>query len=54
MTNRKLAIEWWNKLPFNSSNTEISKTHYCLRYFLGRDYKSLTGREIEFIWMREH
>jgi hypothetical protein len=47
---RKEALAWWDNIPFNSSNTTISKTHYTNKYFEGRKYNSLTGREIELIY----
>jgi hypothetical protein len=50
----KEALEWWNNLPFNSSNTDISKTHYTNKYFTDRKYNSLTGREIELIYIQVH
>lgn len=60
-TIRTLAMQWWNNLPFNSSNTKISKTHYYNQYFgykgavftMAKDYTELTGREIESIFYNE-
>lgn len=59
-THRELAIEWWNNLPFNSTNTVISKHHYYRKYFViegkytpAQNYSELTGREIEYIWLKE-
>jgi hypothetical protein len=52
---RSEIIKWWNKLPFNSRNTIISKTHYFEDYKKNNftpanDYSQLTGRELEIIY----
>ncbi len=60
-TIRQLTMQWWNNLPFNSSNTKISKTHYYNQYFgykgaaftMAKDYTELTGSEIENIFYNE-
>lgn len=56
---RESAMEWWNRLPFNSSN-DVSKQHYYDKYFvkgnkatMAKNYTQLTGREIEAIWIEE-
>lgn len=49
---RTKAIKWWNTL------SDISKTAYCLEYRLIKykerslNYHSLTGREIEEIYLK--
>lgn len=53
-TSRELAMEWWNSLP-DFSRTEDSKNGYCVVMFTQpRSHHSLTGREIEEIWVKEH
>lgn len=59
-TTRVKALVWWSNLPFNSSNTTISKQHYYDKYFVNgnkftvaQNYSQLTGREIEEIWKQE-
>ena len=50
VNNREKAIEWWNKLD------TLSQMYYVFKYddFANRSFKSLTGREIEIIYSREH
>lgn len=49
---REKAIKWWNNL------SETSKTDYCLEYRFIKygerslNYHSLTGREIEEIYLK--
>lgn len=53
-TSRELAMEWWNSLP-DFSRTKDSKNGYCVVMFTQpRSHHSLTGREIEEIWVKEH
>lgn len=52
-TIKDLAKKMWDNLPFNSYNTEISKTHYCLRNYRHIDYQLLTDEEIENIFYNE-
>lgn len=47
MPNRQTALAWWNQLP------EGNKQLLCNEYYVGREYSSLTGREIEGIWGAE-
>ena len=56
-TLREQALEWWDNLPFNSSN-DVSKQYYYNKHFtnrftMARNYSELTGREIESIWRKE-
>lgn len=57
---REIALTWWNNLPFNSSNTTISKQHFYDKYFVNgnmftpaQNYSPLTPIEIEEIWKIE-
>ena len=53
-TTREKALIWWNNLPFNSNNTEKGKVNYTFKYYgLDRKYTSLTGKEIEEIYLKE-
>jgi hypothetical protein len=53
-TTREKALIWWGTLPFNSNNTEKGKVNYTFKYYgLDRKYTSLTGREIEEIYLKE-
>ena len=46
---RHCAMQWWNKLTLED------KFFKLLRYFpANRVPSSLTGREIESIWSKEH
>jgi hypothetical protein len=47
---REKAIEWWNKLPIIEKSLLAQKYSDAL---FGRGYTSLTGREIEAIWVNE-
>ena len=47
---REKAIEWWNKLPIIEKSLLAQKYNDVL---FGRGYTSLTGREIEAIWVDE-
>ncbi len=51
MESRKLAMEWWNKLPMFNMDFQckrmLSNKHYQ------REPSFLTGREIEEIWKQE-
>lgn len=47
---REKAIEWWNKLPIIEKSLLTQKYSDAL---FGRGYVSLTGREIEAIWVDE-
>lgn len=47
---REKAIDWWNKLPIIEKSLLSQKYSDAL---LGRGYVSLTGREIEAIWVDE-
>jgi len=50
---RRQALEWWSKLP--KDTRQQSKLNLCWIYFdIGRNPSSLTGREIEKIWRKEH
>lgn len=56
--NRYAALEWWNNLPFYSSNTNKSKKHYYDNYkanvyTVAKDCTELTGKEIQNIWAVE-
>jgi hypothetical protein len=42
---RRLAMEWWNNLPESIVNQSFAD-----RFYVGRHWKSLTGREIQVIW----
>jgi hypothetical protein len=53
MNTIKLALDWWHKLPFNSFDTEISKTSYCSKYYKHNNYYSLKDEEIENIFYNE-
>jgi hypothetical protein len=53
-TTREKALIWWSNLPFNSNNTGKGKINYTFKYYgLDRKYDSLTGREIEEIYLKE-
>jgi hypothetical protein len=53
-TTREKALIWWGTLPFNSNNTEKGKVNYTFKYYgLDRKYTSLTGKEIEEIYLKE-
>lgn len=45
-TIREFAIEWWSRLPNRDKLTD--------KYFIDREESSLTGREIEKIYLAEH
>ena len=47
---REKGIEWWNKLPIIEKSLLAQKYSDAL---FGRGYISLTGREIEAIWVDE-
>jgi len=52
---RRIALDWWETLPFDSSNTIISKRHYFEEYKSkvftpALNYTQLTGREVQNIW----
>jgi len=52
---RRIALDWWETLPFDSLNTIISKRHYFEEYKSkvftpALNYTQLTGREIQNIW----
>ena len=49
-TVRDEAIEWWNNLQIIEKSLLAQKYS---DYLLGRGYTSLTGREIESIWINE-
>ena len=54
-TLREKAINWWNSLPFDSSNTTISKKHFFEQYNKNhytpaKDYSEITGREAQIIY----
>lgn len=44
---RKKAMTWWNTA--DNKNKEV----LCRVYYRGRNHSSLTGREIEQIWIKE-
>ena len=54
-SSRRLAIDWWNKLPLVEQK-ELMIRHFKdrqmfgLGHFKGRQIFNLTGREIEIIW----
>jgi hypothetical protein len=47
MNTRKQAIQWWN--GFEAS----TRQSLCSDYFTNRQFDTLTGREIEQIWVKE-
>lgn len=47
---RERAIEWWNKLPIIEKSLLAQKYSDAL---FGRGYASLTGREVQAIWIDE-
>ena len=49
------ALEWWDNLENTDHLTDKDKGFYADKYFgfNQRNYKSLTGREIEQIWLKE-
>lgn len=54
-TLRQKALAWWNSLPFDSSNTTISKKHFFEQYNKNhftpaKDYSEITGREAQIIY----
>ncbi len=42
---RQLAMKWWWNLPESIVNQDFTD-----RYYQGRQWHSLTGREIQVIW----
>lgn len=51
MENRQKAIEWWHKL--SNKEKSLLSIKYS-KYLLNRGFASLTGREIEAIWIKEN
>lgn len=49
---RQKALIWWDNLPFNSRNDK-SKASYCFNFKGHFNYKVLTVKEIEEIWLKE-
>ena len=45
-TNRTKALEWWKSLSM------LKRSELTCEYFEGRKQLSLTGREIETIWIK--
>ena len=51
MNNRQKAIKWWGSLPIYEG--ELNKVGYCENYYGNRSFHTLTGREVEHIWLTE-
>jgi len=47
---REKAIKWWNLLPIIEKSLLAQKYSNAL---LGKGYTSLTGREVQAIWIDE-
>ena len=53
-TIREQALEWWNNIKdFDEHSIFKGKYGLCFRYYPGREWQYLTGREIEDIWRKE-
>lgn len=48
LKDRELAIRWWNRKS-TQEKTELAKK----AIFPKRDFSTLTGREIEWIWCNQ-
>jgi hypothetical protein len=48
LTDRELALRWWNRKS-TQEKTELAKK----ATFPERDFSTLTGREIEWIWRNQ-
>ena len=54
MNQREKAMYWWNNLPDVTIVTKINKSALCEKYHgTQRIHRSLTGSEIENIWLKE-
>lgn len=52
LTDRELALRWWNKKS-TTEKIELAKKVTLKATFPERDFTTLTGREIEWIWRNQ-
>lgn len=53
ISNRSKAMEWWNNIPNNRKDVMFNtESELTVKPF--RDWKSLTGREIEIMYNLVH
>jgi hypothetical protein len=54
MNDRMEAINWWEFTIYDAAERVEWKFKLCYKYYGDRPYTSLTGREIENIWVKEN
>lgn len=50
LTDRELSLRWWNRKCIKEKNEFAKQTKFPIE---NRDYNTLTGDEIEWIWRNQ-
>jgi len=50
LTDRELALRWWNRKPIQEKTELAKQAKFSIE---NRDYNTLTGSEIEWIWRNQ-
>jgi hypothetical protein len=50
LTDRELVLRWWNQKPIEERIELVKKANISVE---NRDYNTLTGNEIEWIWRKQ-